>query len=252
MYYINMNTNSSNSSLLNRAVDAHGGLERWREVRYLDVRLSVSGGLFQIKGQPEGLHDVFMRIQTQRPAVTIVPFGRPDCRGHFTPTRVWIEDRECRVVEERADPRASFAGHVFETPWDRLQLLYFTGYANWNYFTAPFLLTQSGVNVREIGPHEEHGETWQRLQVQFPSTVPTHSAEQTFYFNEKGLLQRLDYVAEIAGAVGTHYCFDHASFSGLVFPTLRRVVGLTPTGPLISGPTVVLLLVSDIVVSTNL
>jgi hypothetical protein len=133
-----------------------------------------------------------------------------------------------------------------------MQLLYFTGYANWNYFTAPFLLTQCGVNVREIEPHEEHGETWQRLQVQFPSTIPTHSAEQTFYFNEKGLLQRLDYVAEITGAVGAHYCFDHASFSGLVFPTLRRVVGLTPTGPLISGPTAVLLLISDIVVSTNL
>ena len=34
--------------------------------RYLDVRLTVSGGLFQIKGQPEGLHDVLMRIETQR------------------------------------------------------------------------------------------------------------------------------------------------------------------------------------------
>ena len=43
-------------------------MEDWNpgEVRYLDVRLSVSGGLFQIKGHPEGLHDVFMRIQTQR------------------------------------------------------------------------------------------------------------------------------------------------------------------------------------------
>jgi hypothetical protein len=222
-----------------------------REVRYLDVRLSVSGGLFQIKGHPEGLDDVMMRIETQRPAVTFVPFGRPDYRGHFTPTRVWIEDRDGRVVEERADPRASFAGHILTTPWDRLHLLYFAGYANWNYFTAPFLLTHSGVNVREIGPHEENGETWQRLQVQFPSTIPTHSAEQTFYYNDKGLLQRHDYVAEVAGAVGAHYSFDHASFSGLVFPTLRRVVGLTPTGPLISGPTAILLLISDIVVSTN-
>jgi hypothetical protein len=60
-------------SLLDRAADAHGGLEHWREVRYLDVRLSVSGGLFQIKGHPEGLHDVIMRIETQRPAVTFVP-----------------------------------------------------------------------------------------------------------------------------------------------------------------------------------
>ena len=145
--------------LLDRVVEAHGGLERWHEVRYLDVRLTVSGGLFQIKGQPEGLHDVLMRIETQRPAVTFAPFGRPDCRGHFTPTRVWIEDREGRVVEERTDPRASFAGHVLTTPWDRLHLLYFAGYANWNYFTAPFLLTQSGVDIQEIGPHEENGET---------------------------------------------------------------------------------------------
>jgi hypothetical protein len=96
-------------------VEAHGGLERWHEVRYLDVRLTVSGGLFQIKGQPEGLYDVLMRIETQRPAVTFAPFGRPDCRGHFTPTRVWIEDHEGRVVEERAVPRASFAGHVLTT-----------------------------------------------------------------------------------------------------------------------------------------
>jgi hypothetical protein len=42
---------------------------------------------------------------------------------------------------------------------------------------------------------------------------------------------------------GAHYSFDHALFSGLVFPTLRRVVGLTPTGPLISGPTAILLLI---------
>jgi hypothetical protein len=237
--------------LLDRVVEAHGGLERWHEVRYLDVRLTVSGGLFQIKGQPEGLHDVLMRIETQRPAVIFAPFGRPDCRGHFTPTRVWIEDREGSVVEERADPLASFAGHVLTTPWDRLHLLYFAGYANWNYFTAPFLLTQSGVDIQEIGPHEENGETWQRLQVKFPSTIPTHSAEQTFYYNDKGLLQRHDYVAEVAGAVGAHYSFDHALFSGLVFPTLRRVVGLTPTGPLISGPTAILLLISDIVASTN-
>jgi hypothetical protein len=85
------------------------GWNAGREVLYLDVGLSVSGGLFQIKGHPEGLHDVIMRIETQRPAVTFVPFGRPDCRGHFTPTRVWIEDREgrgigCSYSTSRATP----------------------------------------------------------------------------------------------------------------------------------------------------
>jgi hypothetical protein len=84
----------------------------------LDVRLSVSGFLFQIKGHPEGLHDVVAHIEPQRPAVTICPFGRPDFRGHFTPDHVWIEDREDHIIED--------------------------------YFTTPFLLTQrKSVYVRE-------------------------------------------------------------------------------------------------------
>jgi hypothetical protein len=181
--------------------------------------------------------------------VTIRPFGRPDCRGHFTPERVWIEDREDHIIEERADPRGSFAGHVLNTRWDKLHMLYFTSYALWNYFTTPFLLTQPSVDVSEIGSHEEHGETWQRLQVRFPSAIPTHNAEQVFYFNEKGLLQRLDYITEVAGGgIASHYCFDHVSFSGLVFPTFRRVVSRTSTGPLISGRTRILLLISDVLV----
>jgi hypothetical protein len=61
--------------LLDLALHAQGGLERWRQARQLDVRLSVSGGLFQIKGHPEGLRDVVVRIEAQRPAVTVVPFG---------------------------------------------------------------------------------------------------------------------------------------------------------------------------------
>src|SRR5215831_14750379 len=63
------------------------------------------------------------------------------------------------------------------------------------------------------------------------------------------VFSRLDYVNEVAGGgTASHYCFDHASFSGLVFPTLRRVVSRTPTGPLISGQTRILLLISDVLV----
>jgi hypothetical protein len=71
-----MNTNSSSmSGLLDRVVDAHRGLKRWLEVRYLDVRLSISGGLYNIKGHQEGFHDVIMRIDVQQPAVTVAPSG---------------------------------------------------------------------------------------------------------------------------------------------------------------------------------
>jgi hypothetical protein len=62
------------SSLLDQAVDAHGGMERRKLIR-VDVRLSVSSALFQIKGHPEGLYDVVVHTDLQRPSVTICSFG---------------------------------------------------------------------------------------------------------------------------------------------------------------------------------
>lgn len=88
-------------ALLDFALHAHGGLERWRAVHRLDVRVSLTGGLYRLKGYPEGVPNVTMRIDARRPAVTITPYARPDGRGFFTPDRVWIEDGAGRIVDER-------------------------------------------------------------------------------------------------------------------------------------------------------
>src|SRR6266480_260036 len=186
--------------LLTRAVDAHGGLSRWREIEAFQLRMSTDGGLWRLKGLPDGLRDVTLRIQAHRPIVTITPFGGEARTGHFTPDRVWIEDANGGVVEERVAPRASFAGHVLTTPWDKLQELYFVSYALWNYLAIPFVFTEPGFETREIGPHEENGETWHRLLVKYPPSIPTHCAEQVLYFNAQGLLQRMDYSADVVGA----------------------------------------------------
>ena len=126
--------------LLTRALDAHGGLSRWREIEAFQLKVSIGGGLWRLKGLPDGLRDVTLRIQAHRPIVTITPFGGEARTGHFTPDRVWIEDANGGVVEERATPRASFAGHVLTTPWDKLQELYFVSYALWNYLATTALL----------------------------------------------------------------------------------------------------------------
>src|SRR3979411_972638 len=94
------------SDLLDLALKAHGGLDRWREVKSLDVRVSLTGALYHLKGYPEGGSHVTVRIDTRQPAVTISPYARPDHRGYFTPDRVWIEDRAGQIVGERRDPRA--------------------------------------------------------------------------------------------------------------------------------------------------
>src|SRR5262249_48886335 len=115
--------------LLTRALEAHGGLSRWRAIEAFELKVSIGGGLWRLKGLPDGLRDVTLRIQAHRPIVTITPFGGEARTGRFTPDCVWIEDANGGVVEERATPRASFAGHVLTTPWDKLQELYFVSYA---------------------------------------------------------------------------------------------------------------------------
>jgi hypothetical protein len=58
--------------------------------------------------------------------------------------------------------------------------------------------------------------------------------------------RRIDYVAV---RPASHYCFDHKTFGGIVFPTLRRVVGRSPSGPRLSGPNSVLIQITDVSVT---
>src|ERR1700687_3026094 len=113
------------SDLLELAMNAHGGLDRWREIKTLDLRMSLTGSLFRIKGYPEGVPNVLIHVATQRIAVATSTWTGVGTVGHFIPDRVWITDGERRVVEDRSNPRASFAGHLRTTPWDQLQGLYF-------------------------------------------------------------------------------------------------------------------------------
>ena len=237
---------ANGQGLLQLALDAHGGIERWRKAESVDVKISLTGGLYQLKGFPEGVPNVTMRFDARKPVAMTAPYGRPDHHGYFTPERVWIEDRGGKIVEERMNPRDALESKARETPWDNLDRLYFTSYAMWNYITTPFLLAGPDVQTTEIESHQENGDSWRRLLVRCPASIPTHSEEQTFYFNDKGLLQRLDYTAV---APASHYCFDHANFRGITIPTFRRVVVRTPAGPRVNGPSAVLIAISDVSVN---
>ena len=130
-------------------------------------------------------------------------------------------------------PETSKSWSSHRTPaiprWDALHLGYFLGYANWNYFTTPFLFSYPGLVANEIEPWHEAGPTWRRLQVRFPSSIATHNPEQVFYFDSTGLQRRMDYVTEVLGStlVG-HYSGHYRSFDGLVVATRRRIFRRNP------------------------
>src|ERR1700731_5099561 len=75
------------SGLLKLAMKAHGGLERWKQVRNMQAKVTLNGALWQIKGRPDGLSGVVMRLNTKEPDLTITPFPKPGTAGPFTPRR---------------------------------------------------------------------------------------------------------------------------------------------------------------------
>jgi hypothetical protein len=239
---------SSGDTLLGKVLQAHGGLDAWKSVKRLDVKLTANGPLFQLKHQPAGLHDVTLRIDPHSPRVEISPFPKAGSRGVYTPRHVWIEDETGKIVEERTDFLHRLRSQAPTDPWDTLDELAFAGEATFEYLTLPYLLAEPGVKVEEIESHTEYGMSWRRLRAIFPARIPVHGAEQIFYFDEAFMLRRFDFQAV---GPSSQYCFDPITIDGLVLYRLRRIVPRKTPNPLFTASTAVLIEVADIGVSTG-
>jgi hypothetical protein len=223
---------SVTDDLLSTAIEAAGGQKLWNTLRGLTVDLSVGGPIWAMKGWPAGVtFDQTVTLDTVDERIEFSPFTRPDWRMTFEAAAdtVSLQKLDGHGVGTLAPARASFKGHLRPTPWDALHLGYFLGYANWNYFTTPFLFTYPGVIAKEIEPWHEAGQTWRRLHVRFPSSIATHNPEQVFYFDSMGLQRRMDYITEVLGStlVG-HYSGHYRSFDGLLVATRRRIFRRNP------------------------
>src|SRR5258705_11253492 len=143
------------TDLLDVVLEAHGGLERWNQLDSVSARLIQGGALWEIKGKAGVLDDVVVTASLHDERVSHRPFGAADRHSAFTPERVAIESDAGTIVEALDRPRASFAGHTFETPWSALQLAYFVGTAMWTYLTQPFAFAMPGFQASELEPWDE-------------------------------------------------------------------------------------------------
>jgi hypothetical protein len=210
--------------LLNWAVMAHGGLDRWNSFRTVAFEFSLGGALWDVKGQTGLLADSIFEADIHKQRATLGRFGASDRRVRFAPDRLVLESNAGKEIQVRVNPRAAFAGHVLETPWDQLHAAYFGGYALWNCVMQPFLYTYPGFATTEIEPWEEDGECWRRLRVIFPDNIVSHTREEISYFGPDGLMRRLDYAVDVlGGATGVHYIGDYGGHDGILMPHWRRV-----------------------------
>jgi len=235
------------NSLAKLSIDAHGGLDRWRQFESVSAHLVQGGVLWQVKGQAGTLDVTNVTVGLRTEWASHSPFGTSGRRSRFEPGRIAIEAADGTVLEELREPRQSFAGHTLQTPWSDTQLAYFAGCAMWTYLNTPFLLAWPDVAAEELSPWQENGESCRRLGVRYPNSIATHSTKQTLYFDEFGLLKRHDYDVEIAGGTpGAHYVDGYVEVSGIKFPTVRRVYGRQPDASVNRDPLVVSIDLSNI------
>ena len=214
--------------LLKLAVAAAGGLERWQRVRELRATMSSGGLAFNARLRGAKRH-LTVSVSPSELRAIFTPYPSSGYRGVFERAGVRIETEDGRVVQHRENPREVCTSH--KVRWDDLDLLYFKGYAQWSYLTEPFYLLMSGFEVSEGQPWPEGAETWRRLDVVFPPGFPTHSREQSFYFDERGDLRRHDYSADVfGGKPSAHYCERYREYSGFRVATRRRVYPKAASG----------------------
>lgn len=220
-----MTQNNKAQALIDRVIGRHGGMELWSRVEKITMHARTGGAALPLRFKFGVFKDYQAHIRAHEQHVRISPHPRAGLQGIFSGDTVRIETENGEPVQERPRARSAFSNLRHKIWWDHLDALHFAGYALWNYFTTPFLLCRPEIQLKELPPWQENNESWQRLQATFPPDLPTHSPEQTFYFDAEGLLKRHDYTALVFGnfAKAAHYSQGHQEVNSIPFPTRRRV-----------------------------
>lgn len=175
-------------TLIDRVVEAHGGLGAWGRADAVRLKLSSGGLAFASKGQRTALRELTATVWTTGQRVEVK-------------TPRW---------SYRFDPIPEPAGLL----WSTAHIAAFAATALWTYVTIPFLLPRLDV--------EEHSD---RLVVRFPPVLRTHSPTQVLHIDDRGLIRRHDYTALDFGrlAKATQAVDEYRQVDGLMVATRRRV-----------------------------
>jgi hypothetical protein len=221
--------------LLEEVLEAHGGRKLWQSLDSIEADFSSGGLAFSLHLQPWALRGLKISVQPHARRVVLRDFVHPGWSGVWTPNQVQIMDDDGVVVAQRQDPRSAFSRIDKQVRWNKLDILYFAGYALWNYLGFPFILESPGVTLVETDTNTRE------LQARFDPSVPTHSERQTFHIDASGLLTRHDYTADVIGkwANAANFCLASEVVDGLRFYTRRRVFPRFGTQTVLPFPTLV-------------
>ena len=223
--------------LLDRVLRSSGGLDLWRQMRRFTVHMSIRGALIASRCAGVKLPEFVAEGDTREPALEIIGFTALDLRALYRPDWTAIERPDgCRLHETRATSE-ELTRQLQSATWDQLQLAYYCGGLIWSYLTTPFVLAEPDFECEELESMKLQGQRWRRLKVLYPARPATHAREQTLYFDRQGLLRRLDTSAVHAdGTQIAHIFAGHQRYSGILVPTMSRVLTVEASGALVDKP----------------
>jgi hypothetical protein len=235
------------NDLLRLALQAHGGLQQWRQLKVVRASASLTGALWRLKGHADVFNNIQVEAQFNRQHLITHLIGE-NRRTTFTPGRVSSESESGELQALRDNPRSAYQG--LESPWDDLHVAYFASCALWSYLTIPFLYTYPGFVSEELknsrlGTKMEN--PGDRLRLRLLNRSPRTRADQFPYFGPDGLLRRHEYTIDVlGGARGPNYASDYRSSNGIIVPHKRRVFAYDGEKRKVAEPLLVAIDIHDI------
>ena len=89
------------NQLLSKILDAHGGMDRWRDYEKVEATIIAGGGFYPLKGMTNDATPRRLTAWLHQQRSSVLPFGAPDQRTMFTPDRIAIEKVDGIVLAER-------------------------------------------------------------------------------------------------------------------------------------------------------
>jgi hypothetical protein len=234
------------SQTAQRAIDAYGGSDLWKNYKFIEAEVSVKGLAFTLKRRPFFKH-AKIKMEIARPFSVLTPIGKGKfISGILDGKDVRIENSDGQIIAERKNARDFFPYGRRLFYWDDLDMAYFSNYAFWNYFTLPNLLFDNRIEWTE--------KVTGVLSAVFPESIPTHSRNQEFYFDIKtGLLSQHNYTADIISklANAANVVREHKKYGEVIYPSSRLVTPKSGNGKALKGPTLIDIIVHNFKLTNN-
>ena len=210
-------------TLLDSALKACGGLERWKRFERFEVHVSIGGSYLASKVDATNLKEIVVSGNTRFQAAEVVGMLDRSRRGLCRMNWVGIENHSGTIAAQQSVAPEDFAKLGSKARWTELDVVYYCGISVWNFINCPFFLTENGFKTGEIAPLDTDGELCRRLQFTFPNRIATEACEQILYFDSGNQHRRTDYLrSDLTANSVAHFLSAHQDFSGIVIPTLRR------------------------------